>query len=70
MELPADSDLNTTLETINDLAASGFWLDALVQLSALAESQDEAEIQAQIRPRLERLLKQEDLEDFLPYFLE
>jgi len=70
VELPADSDLNTTLETIDDLAASGFWLDALVQLSSLAESQDEAEIQAQIRPRLERLLKQEDLEDFLPYFLE
>jgi len=69
-ELLTVSDLNTTLETIDGLAASGFWLDALMQLSALVESQDEATIQSEIRPRLEQLLKQEDLVDFLPYFLE
>lgn len=73
-EVPVDSmaveDVETVLETIDNLAEAGFWLDAVMQVSSLLDIEDETILEMEVIPRLEQLLEQEDLGEFVPYFLE
>lgn len=64
-----DTNTQDSLERIDELSESGYWLDAVLETAGLLNTVDTETRDAEVLPRLETLLKQEKLDSFAAYFL-
>jgi hypothetical protein len=68
-ELSAELETQNALDRIDELSEAGYWLDAVLETANLLNTVDTETRDAEVLPRLETLLKQEELDSFATYFL-
>ncbi len=69
-EIPLDLETENALNRIDELSEAGYWLDAVLETANLLNTVDPEIRDAEVFPRLETLLKEEELDSFAAYFLD